>query len=55
VHWVTPQCDAGDIIAQFRVALSPDDTADDIAAKEHVLEMEHFPRVVEQLLLADHH
>jgi len=55
VHWVTPQCDAGDVIAQFRVALSPDDTADDIAAKEHVLEMEHFPRVVEQLLLADHH
>ena len=50
VHWVTPQCDAGDIIAQFRVELSPDDTTDDIAAKEHVLEMEHFPQVVEQLV-----
>ena len=50
VHYVTPQCDEGDIIAQFRVALSPDDTADDIAAKEHVLEMEHFPQVVEQLI-----
>ena len=51
VHYVTPQCDEGDIIAQFRVTLSPDDTPDDIAAKEHVLEMEHFPEVVEQLIL----
>ena len=50
VHYVTPQCDEGDIIAQFRVPLSPDDTPDDIAAKEHVLEMEHFPKVIEQLL-----
>ena len=50
VHYVTPVCDSGDIIAQFRVALSPDDTADDIARKEHELEMKHFPRVVEQLL-----
>jgi phosphoribosylglycinamide formyltransferase-1 len=30
--------------------LSPDDTADDIAAKEHLLEMEHFPRIVEQVI-----
>ena len=50
VHWVTPQCDEGDIIVQYRVQLSPDDTADDIAAKEHRLEMEHFPQVVEQLV-----
>ncbi len=50
VHWVTPQCDEGAIIAQFKVALSPDDTPDDIAAKEHVLEMEHFPQVVELLV-----
>ena len=50
VHWVTPVCDAGEIIAQYRVALSPGDTADTIAAKEHQLEMEHFPRVVEQVI-----
>ena len=50
VHYVTPVCDAGEIIAQFRVSLSPDDSADDIAEKEHVLEMEHFPQVVEQVL-----
>ncbi len=50
VHWVTPVCDSGEIIAQFRCALSPDDTVDDIAAKEHQLEMEHFPVVVEQVI-----
>lgn len=50
VHYVTPQCDGGDIIAQFRTPLSPTDTPDDIAAKEHVLEMQHFPAVVEQLI-----
>ena len=50
VHYVTPVCDSGEIIAQFRTPLSPDDTADDIAAKEHILEMEHFPKVVEKVL-----
>lgn len=52
VHWVTPVCDGGEIIAQFRCALSPDDSADDIAEKEHQLEMAHFPQVVEQVLQA---
>lgn len=50
VHYVTPICDSGEIIAQYRTALSPDDTADDIAAKEHELEMKYFPRVVEQVI-----
>ena len=50
VHWVTPVCDAGEIIAQFKVALSSDDTVDDIAEKEHQLEMEHFPKVVEDII-----
>ena len=50
VHWVTPVCDGGEIIAQYRCALSPDDSVDDIAGKEHLLEMEYFPKVVEQVL-----
>ena len=33
VHYVSEVCDGGEIIAQFSVPLSPDDTADDIAAK----------------------
>ena len=43
VHYVSPVCD-------FRTSLSADDTVDDIAEKEHQLEMEHFPQVVEQVL-----
>ena len=50
VHYVTPVCDGGEIIAQYRVSLSPSDSVDDIAEKEHLLEMKHFPQVVEQVL-----
>jgi phosphoribosylglycinamide formyltransferase-1 len=50
VHWVTPVCDSGEIIAQVKVAISPDDTADDIARKEHELEMTYFPKIVEQVV-----
>ena len=50
VHYVTPECDGGGIIAQFSTPLSPDDTIDDIAEKEHLLEMNHFPRVIEKLI-----
>lgn len=50
VHWVSNVCDGGEIIAQFKTALSPDDTPDDIAEKEHQLEMQHFPQVIEQVL-----
>jgi len=50
VHYVTPVCDGGDIIAQFRCAIEPTDTVDDIAEKEHQLEMRHFPTVVEELI-----
>lgn len=50
VHYVTPVCDSGEIIAQYRVSLSPLDTADDIAEKEHQLEMQYFPKVVEEVI-----
>lgn len=50
VHYVTPVCDSGEIIAQYRVALSPEDSAEDIFQKVHQLEMRYFPLVVEQVL-----
>lgn len=50
VHYVTPVCDSGEIIAQYRTSLSPDDSADDIAEKEHALEMQYFPQVVERVI-----
>lgn len=50
VHWVSGKVDGGGIIAQFRTPISPDDTPDDIAAKEHLLEMEHFPHLIDEIL-----
>ena len=50
VHYVSNEVDGGEIIAQFSTPLSPEDTPDDIAAKEHVLEMEHFAKVVDEVI-----
>lgn len=50
IHYVSEQCDAGDIIFQARTAISGADTVGDIAAKVHKLEMDHYPRVIESLL-----
>ena len=50
VHYVTPVCDGGEPIAQFRTAITPDDSVDDIAAKEHELEMKYFPQVVDDVI-----
>lgn len=50
VHWVSNVCDGCEIIAQFRTPITPNDTPNDIADKEHVLEMEHFPQVIESVL-----
>ncbi len=50
VHYVSPVCDGGDIIAQFSVPLSVDDTPEDIAKKENQLEMKYFPKVIEKVV-----
>lgn len=50
VHWVSRDVDGGEIIAQFSTPIGPEDSPDEIAAKEHVLEMEHFPKVIEGLV-----
>lgn len=50
VHWVSEQCDGGEIIAQYKTPLSPSDTIETIATKEHELEMTHFPKVIEDVI-----
>ena len=50
VHWVDSVVDGVEIIAQFSTPIAPDDSPEDIAKKEHVLEMEHFPRVIEETI-----
>jgi phosphoribosylglycinamide formyltransferase-1 len=50
IHYVNELYDAGSIIFQAKVNLSPDETAESLAAKIHLLEQKHFPTVVERVL-----
>lgn len=52
VHYVNGQYDEGDIIFQASCRLNPDDTPEDIARKVLALEHEHYPQVIEQILLS---
>lgn len=50
IHYVNEAYDDGAIIFQAKYAISPTDSAMDIAMKGQVLEHEHFPKVIEKLL-----
>lgn len=50
IHMVDENCDGGRIIFQTNVPVTPEDTPDDVAAKVHALEYEHFPQVIEKTL-----
>ncbi len=50
IHYVSEVCDGGEILFQARTALSPGDSPDEIAAKVHRLEMEYYPKVIEQAI-----
>jgi len=50
IHYVNANYDEGAVIFQARTSITPDDSADAVAAKVHELEYAHFPRVIEELL-----
>ena len=50
IHYVNEKYDSENIIFQAKVAISRNDTPDDVAAKIHVLEQMNFPVVIENLL-----
>lgn len=50
IHYVNEHYDEGAIIFQAKCNVSANDTAEDVAAKIHGLEMEHFPKIVERIL-----
>ncbi len=50
VHYVSSVCDGGEIIVRHSCQILPTDSADDIAEKEHALEMEFFAKDVENVL-----
>jgi phosphoribosylglycinamide formyltransferase-1 len=51
IHYVNEHYDQGTIIFQAKCDVFPADSAADVATKIHELEMEHFPKVVEKILL----
>lgn len=51
IHFVNEHYDEGDVIFQSTCEVLPTDSADAVAAKVHKLEYEHFPKVIEQLVL----
>jgi len=51
IHYVNKQYDKGDIIFQERCKVAKDDTPDSLAAKVHSLEYQHYPRVIEELVI----
>ena len=51
IHYVNEVYDEGEIIFQATCALAPTDTPDDVARKVQLLEHEHYPRVVGQVVV----
>lgn len=53
IHYVNENYDEGAIIFQKSVALSEEDTPNTVAEKIHILEYEHFPKVIEKVIRSE--
>lgn len=53
IHRVNQEYDKGDIIFQATCPIISGDTPDSLAARIHELEYQHYPRVIEELLLKE--
>lgn len=53
IHYVNERYDEGKIIFQASCIIQPYDTPDTLAEKVHQLEHQHYPRIIEELMLAD--
>ena len=52
IHIVDNNYDCGTTLFQARCTVTPDDTPDTLAEKIHLLEKEHFPRVIDRTINA---
>lgn len=50
IHYVDEHYDHGQPVFQARIIVEPGDTAETLAKKVHLLEYEHFPRVIEEVI-----
>ena len=51
IHYVNEHYDEGAIIFQAKIPVKTSDSAEDVAKKIHKLEYEHFPKVIEKVIL----
>jgi phosphoribosylglycinamide formyltransferase-1 len=54
IHYVNENYDEGAVIFQAKTELNSQDTPETIAEKIHLLEQHHFPKVIEEVILAIH-
>jgi phosphoribosylglycinamide formyltransferase-1 len=55
IHYVDEQYDHGQPIFQAKVIVEKDDTPETVAKKVHLLEYEHFPRIIEEVIHLQNH
>lgn len=55
IHYVDELYDHGAPIFQAKVVVEPGDTPETLAKKIHLLEHEHFPRIIEEVLHLQNH
>lgn len=53
IHYVNENYDEGNSIFQAKCKIDSLDSAEDVAAKIHQLEMEHFPKVIASILVSN--
>lgn len=53
IHFVNEYYDEGAIIFQSETKISPSDSPEDVAQKVHKLEYEHFPKIIEKIILGN--
>ncbi len=51
IHYVNEQYDEGAIIFQAKTLVDKNETVDSLSQKIHQLEYEHFPKIIEELLV----
>ncbi|MBN1925430.1 MAG: phosphoribosylglycinamide formyltransferase [Prolixibacteraceae bacterium] len=54
VHYVNENYDEGKLIFQARCDVAPEDSPEAVAEKVHKLEYQHFPKVIETVLMENH-
>ena len=50
IHYTSEVYDAGQIVAQYKCEVKPDDSLDTLATRVHALEYEYYPKVIEKLV-----